>query len=142
MLMKGLAYNKDLQEDKESLFDAVKTVIACLEAMTILLREGFLPHSLAEAALKTIPMLQMSRTIWQRGVPREAYNLVGKVKLAAGKLLLDLNLQEWKALHPAFEADIYQAISPRQVVAAQQLRRHRLNRYALAFVAHSQMQAT
>jgi argininosuccinate lyase len=42
MLIKGLplAYNKDLQEDKEALFDAVKTVIACLEAMTILLREG------------------------------------------------------------------------------------------------------
>jgi len=56
-----------------------------------------------------------------RGVPfREAYNLVGKVKTchAAGKLLLDLSLEEWKALHPAFEKDIYQAISPRQVVAA------------------------
>ncbi|HCF29051.1 MAG TPA: argininosuccinate lyase, partial [Cyanobacteria bacterium UBA11049] len=42
VLMKGLplAYNKDLQEDKEALFDTVKTVKACLEAMTILLREG------------------------------------------------------------------------------------------------------
>jgi argininosuccinate lyase len=42
VLMKGLplAYNKDLQEDKEALFDSVKTVKACLEAMTILLREG------------------------------------------------------------------------------------------------------
>ena len=40
--MKGLplAYNKDLQEDKEAIFDSVKTVRACLEAMTILLSEG------------------------------------------------------------------------------------------------------
>ncbi len=42
VLMKGLplAYNKDLQEDKEAIFDGVKTVRACLEAMTILLKEG------------------------------------------------------------------------------------------------------
>ena len=57
-----------------------------------------------------------------RGVPfREAYNLVGKVVktcIAADKLLKDLSLEEWKTLHPAFEADIYQAIAPRQVVAA------------------------
>jgi argininosuccinate lyase len=57
-----------------------------------------------------------------RGVPfREAYNLVGKVvktSIAAGKLLKDLKLEEWQELHPAFAADIYEAISPRQVVAA------------------------
>lgn len=54
MLIKGLplAYNKDLQEDKEALFDSVKTVIACLEAMTILLREGleFRTTRLAQAS--------------------------------------------------------------------------------------------
>ena len=57
-----------------------------------------------------------------RGVPfREAYNLVGKVVktcLANSKLLKDLSLEEWKELHSAFEADIYEAIAPRQVVAA------------------------
>ena len=57
-----------------------------------------------------------------KGVPfREAYNLVGKVVrtcLAANKLLKDLSLDEWQTLHPAFEADIYNAITPRQVVAA------------------------
>ena len=42
VLMKGLplAYNKDLQEDKEAIFDGVKTVRACISAMTILLQEG------------------------------------------------------------------------------------------------------
>jgi argininosuccinate lyase len=52
---------------------------------------------------------------------REAYNLVGQVvraSLAAGKLLKDLSLEEWQALHPAFDADIYAAIAPQQVVAA------------------------
>ncbi len=127
MLMKGLplAYNKDLQEDKEALFDAVKNVKACLEAMTILLQEGleFRTTRLAEAVAEDFSnATDVADYLAARDVPfREAYNLVGKVVktcLAAGKLLKDLSLEEWKALHPAFEEDIYQAIAPRQVVAA------------------------
>jgi argininosuccinate lyase len=57
-----------------------------------------------------------------KGVPfREAYNLVGQVvrtSLQAGKLLRDLTLAEWQAIHPAFGEDIYAAITPRQVVSA------------------------
>lgn len=64
----------------------------------------------------------MADYLASKGVPfREAYNLVGKVvktSLAADKLLKDLTMDEWKALHPAFEEDIYQAIAPQQVVAA------------------------
>ena len=41
-----------------------------------------------------------------------------RTSLAANKLLKDLTLDEWHALHPAFESDIYAAIAPRQVVAA------------------------
>ena len=127
MLIKGLplAYNKDLQEDKEALFDAVKTVIACLEAMTILLREGleFRTTRLAQAVAEDFSnATDVADYLAARGVPfREAYNLVGKVVktcVAAGKLLKDLSLEEWKDLHPAFAEDIYQAIAPRQVVAA------------------------
>jgi len=127
VLMKGLplAYNKDLQEDKEALFDTVKTVKACLEAMTILLHEGleFRTTRLAEAVAQDYSnATDVADYLAARGVPfREAYNLVGKVVktcVAAGKLLKDLSMEEWKALHPAFEPDIYQAITPRQVVAA------------------------
>ncbi|MBD1896373.1 argininosuccinate lyase [Coleofasciculus sp. FACHB-129] len=127
VLMKGLplAYNKDLQDDKESLFDSVKTVKGCLEAMTILFREGleFRTARLAEAVAEDFSnATDVADYLAARGVPfREAYNLVGKVvktSLAAGKLLKDLSLEEWKELHPAFEPDIYEAISPRQVVAA------------------------
>lgn len=127
VLMKGLplAYNKDLQEDKEALFDAVRTVKACLEAMTILLREGleFRTTRLNEAVTEDFSnATDVADYLAAKGVPfREAYNLVGKVVrtcLASNKLLKDLTLAEWKELHPAFEDDIYAAIAPAQVVAA------------------------
>ena len=127
VLMKGLplAYNKDLQEDKEALFDAVKTVKVSLEAMTVLLEEGiiFRQGRLEEAVSEDFSnATDVADYLAAKGVPfREAYNLVGKVvksSLAVGKLLKDLSLEEWQALHPAFENDIYDAIAPRQVVAA------------------------
>jgi argininosuccinate lyase len=125
--MKGLplAYNKDLQEDKEAIFDGVKTVKACLEAMTILLDEGieFRQERLALAVAEDFSnATDVADYLAAKGVPfREAYNLVGKVvktSLAAGKLLKDLSLEEWQAIHPAFATDIYEAIAPKQVVAA------------------------
>jgi len=125
--MKGLplAYNKDLQEDKEALFDGVKTVQACLEAMTILMNEGleFRPARLNQAVAEDFSnATDVADYLASKGVPfREAYNLVGKVvktSLAAGKLLKDLTLEEWQSLHPAFESDIYEAIAPQQVVSA------------------------
>jgi argininosuccinate lyase len=127
VVMKGLplAYNKDLQEDKEVIFDGVKTVQGCLEAMTILLEEGieFRTPRLEEAVNEDFSnATDVADYLAAKGVPfREAYNLVGKVvktSLAAGKLLKDLTLEQWQELHPAFEADIYEAIAPKQVVAA------------------------
>ncbi|MGD1951462.1 MAG: argininosuccinate lyase [Leptolyngbyaceae cyanobacterium] len=126
-MMKGLplAYNKDLQEDKEALFDTVKTVQVCLQSMTILLQQGveFRPLRLAEAVSSDLSnATDVADYLAVKGVPfRDAYNLVGPVvttSLAAGKLLKDLTLEEWQAIHPAFEDDIYDAISPQQVVAA------------------------
>ena len=127
VMMKGLplAYNKDLQEDKEAIFDTVRTVSGCLEAMTILLQEGitFRPKRLNQAVDEDFSnATDVADYLANKGVPfREAYNLVGKVvktSLAADKLLKDLTMDEWKALHPAFEADIYEAIAPAQVVSA------------------------
>lgn len=127
VMMKGLplAYNKDLQEDKEALFDGVKTVQACLEAMTILFDQGleFRPARLGAAVAEDFSnATDVADYLAAKGVPfREAYNLVGKVVktcLSQGKLLKDLSLEEWQALHPQFGADIYEAIAPQQVVAA------------------------
>jgi argininosuccinate lyase len=127
VLMKGLplAYNKDLQEDKEAIFDTVKTVSGCLEAMTILLAEGvnFQVPRLAQAVNEDYSnATDVADYLAAKGVPfRESYNLVGKVvktSLAANKLLRELTLAEWQAIHPAFEDDIYGAIAPQQVVSA------------------------
>jgi argininosuccinate lyase len=127
VMMKGLplAYNKDLQEDKEAIFDTVATVSGCLQAMTILLQEGitFRTDRLNQAVAEDFSnATDVADYLAAKGVPfREAYNLVGKVvktSLSAGKLLKDLSLEEWQALHPKFEADIYDAIAPAQVVSA------------------------
>jgi argininosuccinate lyase len=126
-IMKGLplAYNKDLQEDKECLFDAVRTVQVCLTAMIVLFQEGleFQPQRLEEAVNEDFSnATDVADYLVTKQVPfREAYGMVGQVVktcLLANKLLKDLTLAEWQAIHPAFEDDIYDAIKPRQVVAA------------------------
>ncbi|TVS05729.1 MAG: argininosuccinate lyase [Cyanobium sp. PLM2.Bin73] len=126
-MIKGLplAYNKDFQEDKEALFDGVRTLRDCLEAMAILFEEGleFRPQRLeAAVAADFSNATDVADYLVARGVPfREAYQLVGalvKSCLTEGVLLRELPLERWRQLHPAFEADIAAAIAPRQVVAA------------------------
>jgi argininosuccinate lyase len=126
-MIKGLplAYNKDFQEDKEALFDGVKTMLDCLEAMAILFEEGleFRPQRLEAAVGSDFSnATDVADYLVARGVPfREAYQLVGglvKMCLAEGLLLRQLPLERWQQLHPGFEADIFAAIEPRQVVAA------------------------
>jgi argininosuccinate lyase len=126
-MIKGLplAYNKDFQEDKEALFDGVRTCLDCLEAMAILFEEGlaFRPERLEQAVGTDFSnATDVADYLVARGVPfREAYQLVGSLVkncLAEGILLRQLSLERWQALHPAFEADIHAAIEPRQVVAA------------------------
>ena len=126
-MIKGLplAYNKDFQEDKEALFDVVRTSLDCLEAMAILLEEGirFRPERLEQAVASDFSnATDVADYLVAREVPfREAYQLVGrlvKLCLEEGILLRDLPLTRWQQLHPGFEQDIYEAIAPRQVVAA------------------------
>ncbi len=126
-VLKGLplAYNKDLQEDKEHLFDSVRTVETCLEVMTIFLQEGFI---LAEDRLAQAVNEDYSNAtdaadyLVRKGIPfREAYYVIGALvrqSLATGKLLKDVPLCDWQIAHPLFAEDIYQAISPQQVVSA------------------------
>jgi argininosuccinate lyase len=127
VMIKGLplAYNKDFQEDKEALFDAVRTTLDCLEAMAILLEEGleFRPERLEQAVASDFSnATDVADYLVAKGVPfREAYQLVGglvKTCLQEGVLLRQLPLERWQQLHGAFAEDIYDAIAPRQVVAA------------------------
>lgn len=126
-MIKGLplAYNKDFQEDKEALFDVVSTGSQCLEAMTILMDEGL---SFREDRLEAAVAADFSNAtdvadyLVARQVPfREAYQIVGSVVkhcLKEGVLLRDLSLECWQGFHPAIESDLYDALAPRQVVAA------------------------
>ncbi|MEO1131813.1 MAG: argininosuccinate lyase [Cyanobacteria bacterium J06639_1] len=127
VVMKGLplAYNKDLQEDKEGLFDSVDTVLVCLEAMTILMAQGieFNGDRLATAVTEDFSnATDVADYLVRKDVPfRSAYQLVGQIVktcLSEGIVLKDLPLERWQAFHAAFESDIYEAIAPARVVSA------------------------
>ena len=126
-MIKGLplAYNKDFQEDKEALFDAFRTMRDCVEATAILFEEGleFRVERLNQAVEEDFSnATDVADYLVGRGVPfREAYQLVGAVVrrcLEQNCLLRDLDLEAWKELHPAFGADLHDALAPRAVVAA------------------------
>ena len=126
-MMKGLplAYNKDFQEDKEALFDAVKTTKECVEAMSILIEEGieFCSERLEKAVQTDFAnATDVADYLVVKGVPfREAYQIVGSVVktcLAEGILLHDLDIERWKSFYPSIAEDIYEVLSPKQVVAA------------------------
>jgi argininosuccinate lyase len=126
-MIKGLplAYNKDFQEDKEALFDGVRTCLDCLQAMAILFEEGleFRPERLESTVAEDYSnATDVADFLVARGVPfREAYQLVGSLVrscLQEGLLLRDLAPERWRSLHPAFTDDILAAIEPRRVVSA------------------------
>ncbi|MDP6203055.1 MAG: argininosuccinate lyase [Prochlorococcaceae cyanobacterium ETNP18_MAG_14] len=126
-MIKGLplAYNKDFQEDKEALFDAVRTTKDCVEAMSILMEQGleFCPERLARAVESDFSnATDVADYLVAKGVPfREAYQLVGAVVkrcLEEGILLTDLSLEKWQGFHAAIAEDLYEALAPKRVVAA------------------------
>ena len=126
-MIKGLpmAYNKDFQEDKEAIFDTVKTASDCLKAMTILIEEGleFSNKSLSKAVESDFSnATDVADYLVSKNIPfREAYQIVGRiVRVCINKeiLLKDLTLKEWKEIHSAFEQDIFEKLIPANVVAA------------------------
>ncbi len=126
-MIKGLplAYNKDFQEDKEAIFDTVKTLSDSLKAMSILLEEGieFSSERLSEAVLSDFSnATDVADYLVSKNVAfREAYQIVGRVvKLCITKeiLLRDLTLQNWKEIHPVIEQDIFEKLTPEKVVAS------------------------
>ena len=111
-----LAYNKDMQEDKEPVFDAVDTVKQCLPVFTAMLDTmKVLPENMISAAKKGfINATDCADYLTKKGVPfRDAYKAVGQLVYActaAGKTLEELTLPELQAAHPLFDADVYEAI--------------------------------
>ncbi len=117
--MKGipLAYNKDMQEDKEWTFDAVDTVKGCLTLFTGMLDTMTLRKQQMEASAKKgfTNATDAADYLVNHGVPfRDAHGIVGQLVLHCIEkniALDDLTLEEFQAVCPAFEADIYDAIS-------------------------------
>ncbi len=118
-VMKGLplAYNKDMQEDKELTFDAIDTVKGCLALFTgMLATMRFHKNVMADSARHGFTnATDAADYLVNKGVPfRDAHGIIGQLVLyCIGKNLAleDLSLEEYKTVSPVFEADIYEAIS-------------------------------
>ncbi len=118
-----LAYNKDFQEDKEPIFDTVKTISSCLKAMTILINEGieFNINNLTNSVEKDFSnATDLADYLVGKNVPfRSAYQIVGEIVkncLERKILFKDLELDEFKKFHPKFEKNIYENLKPINVV--------------------------
>ncbi len=128
-VMKGLplAYNKDMQEDKEAFFDARDTLVKGLTVFTAMLRTVAFRTDVMEkgAAGGFTNATDCADYLVKRGVPfRDAHRVVGELVahcLNEGKALLDLTLPELQAFHPAFEADVFDALSLKACVEKRQI---------------------
>ena len=116
--LKGLplAYNKDMQEDKEAVFDALDTVKLCLRVMTPMMETvTILPENMRRAAQRGfINATDMADYLVKKGLPfRTAYQLTGEI--VADCIRRDLTLESfpldaYRTYSPLFEEDIYQEI--------------------------------
>lgn len=117
--MKGipLAYNKDMQEDKELSFDAFDTVKGCISLFRGMIDTmKFNNDRMEDSAKKGFTnATDAADYLVKKGVPfRDAHGIVGQLVLMCiekGIALDDLSLEEYKSVSPVFENDIYDAIS-------------------------------
>ena len=124
-LLKGLplAYNKDMQEDKEGLFDTVRTLEGSLDIFAGMVETMEVrTEKMAETTSKDFSnATELADYLAVKGVPfREAHEIVGKLVLDCiqnNKYLVDLSMQEFKEANEAFEEDIYEVLKPETVVS-------------------------
>lgn len=122
--MKGLplAYNKDMQEDKELTFDAIDTVKGCLALFTGMISTITFNKNVMEASAKKgfTNATDAADYLVNHGVAfRDAHGIVGQMVLYCidkGIALDDMTLEEFKAISPVFEEDVYEAISMKTCV--------------------------
>lgn len=126
MTVKGLplAYNKDLQEDKEALFDTVDTLTACLSIFAPLIATLKVNRDRMRQAISGdfSTATDLADYLARRGLPfREAHAVVGRLVqlcLDQGKSLEDLSLKELQQASTLFEPDALAALTPEAAVAA------------------------
>lgn len=117
--LKGLplAYNKDMQEDKEAIFDAVDTVKKCLKVFTPMLATmRVLPDNMRKAAGKGfINATDLADYLVKKGMPfRTAYKKVGEIVafcIDNGLILETVPMEKYKEFDPLFDNDLYNEIS-------------------------------
>jgi argininosuccinate lyase len=112
-----LAYNKDMQEDKEPLFDAINTVKQCLEILPPMLSTMSVNKAKMLCAVKEgfINATDVADYLVKKGIPfRDAHENAGKLVafcIQIGKTLDELKLEDYKNVNPSFDKDIFKAIS-------------------------------
>ncbi len=117
--MKGipLAYNKDMQEDKEFTFDAIDTVKGCIQLFTGMIDTmKFRKEIMAKSAMNGFTnATDAADYLVGKGVPfRDAHSIIGRMVLYCidnNKNIEELTLEELKELSPVFEEDLYDAVS-------------------------------
>ena len=127
--MKGipLAYNKDMQEDKEAVFDAVDTVKMCLPVFTNMIKTAVFNKGSMYKAAKGGFTNATDAADWlvKKGVPfRDAHAILGQLVLYCinnDTSLEDLSMEEFKAISPVFDESVYEAISVEKCVAARNI---------------------
>ena len=123
-VLKGipLAYNKDMQEDKECIFDAIDTVKQCLTVFPPMLKTmKALPENMLRAAQKGfINATDLADYLTKKDIPfRTAYKLVGQIVaycIEKNTVLDALTIEEYQQFHHLFEKDVFDAISLRRCV--------------------------
>jgi argininosuccinate lyase len=122
-----LAYNKDMQEDKEAIFDAVDTVKACLPVFTKMLSTMRIKkdNMYRAASGGFTNATDVADYLVKKGVPfRSAHEIVGKMVLYCidnNKALDELSMEEFKGFSPKIEDDVYSAISLESCVSGRKL---------------------
>lgn len=117
-----LAYNKDMQEDKEFTFDAIDTTKGCLALFTGMLDTITFHKDVMEASAKNgfTNATDAADYLVGKGVPfRDAHGIVGQLVLyceSKNISLDDMTLEEYKNINPIFDEDIYEAISLKNCV--------------------------
>ncbi len=118
-VLKGLplAYNKDMQEDKEGLFDTIDTVKLCIEVFIPMIKtlKAKRENMLLAGKKGFINATDLADYLVKKGIPfRSAYKIVGEtVRKCSEKniTLEDLTIEEYKQISPLFENDVYTEIS-------------------------------
>ncbi|MEH7501398.1 argininosuccinate lyase [Neobacillus drentensis] len=123
-VLKGLplAYNKDLQEDKEGMFDTVETLEGSLMLLAPMIETMTVKKDVMRKAINNdfSNATDIADYLVRKGLPfRDAHEVIGKIVLYAiqsNKFLLDLSFEEYQGFSPLFDEDIYVVLAPEHVV--------------------------